>query len=254
MGAGITAKGDEGRQYPVQNVGWYRVVRTVIATLVRLLTRFEVHGQEHIPQEGPCLFVSNHLHLLDSPIIMTAIPYRVYVFAGEKWEKHFLFGPLMRSLDAIFVERGEVDRNALRKALAVLSAKGFLGVAPEGTRSKTGALQLGHRGPAYIALRTGAKLVPLAATGGPEVFAELRRLRRARVRVVFGQPFEPPALVVGQRPSVQQQHELTDEIMYRIAVLLPAEYRGVYGDVTEKRPDLLALHSGGQVPIEKGGS
>jgi len=245
LAAGTTGREDPVRQYPVGNVGWYRAVRAVIATLVRLLTRFEVHGQEYIPNQGPCLFVTNHLHLLDSPIIMTAIPYRVYVFAGEKWENHLLFGPLMRSLDAIFVERGEVDRNALRKALAVLAGNGFLGVAPEGTRSRTGALQQGHRGPSYIALRTGVTLVPLAATGGPEVFSELRRLRRARVRVVFGQPFRPPALASGQRPSVQQQHELTDEIMYRIAALLPAEYRGVYGDLPEKRPDLLVPGSGG---------
>lgn len=236
-------KAGQVRQYPIENRGWYRVVRTIISFLTRLLTRFEVSGQENIPDEGPCLFVTNHLHLLDSPIIMTAIPYRVYVFAGEKWEKHVLLGPLFRSLDAIFVERGEVDRNALRKALAVLGGGGFLGVAPEGTRSKTGSLQQGHRGPAYIALRTGVKLLPMAATGGPEVFPELWRLRRARVHVVFGSPFEPPALADGQRPNAQQQHELTDEIMYRIAALLPPEYRGVYGDITEKRPDLLALYS-----------
>ena len=77
---------------------------------------------------------------------MTAIPYRAYVFAGEKWAKHLLLGPLFRSLDAIFVERGEVDRNALRKALAVLAGGGFLGVAPEGTRSKTGRMQQGRTG------------------------------------------------------------------------------------------------------------
>lgn len=243
----------ESKQFSIENRGRYRVVRAIISFLVRILTRFEVHGLEHVPAEGPGLFVTNHLHLLDSPIIMTAIPYRVYVFAGEKWAKHFVWGPLFRSLDAIFVERGEVDRNALRKALAVLGGGGFLGVAPEGTRSKTGAMQQGHRGPAYIALRTGVKLIPMAATGGPEVFPGLGHLRRARVRVVFGEPFFPPTLGPGQRPNAQQQHELTDEIMYRIAVLLPPQYRGVYGDVTEKRPDLLARYSSGGEPTSREG-
>ena len=236
------------KQFSIEDRGRYRIVRGIISFLVRLLTRFEVHGLEHVPNEGPGLFVTNHLHMLDSPLVMTAIPYRVYVFAGEKWEKHLLFGPLFRSLDAIFVERGEVDRNALRKALAVLGGGGFLGVAPEGTRSKTGAMQQGHRGPAYIALRTGVKLIPMAVTGGPEVFPMLRRLRRARARVVFGQPFQPPALAPGQRPNAEQQHELTDEIMYRIAALLSPQYRGVYGDITEKRPDLLALYSAQDEP------
>jgi len=238
----------ETKVYSIKNQGWYRIVRGIIGLLVRLLTRFEVRGLEHVPDQGPCLFVTNHLHWLDSPLIATAIPYRTYVFAGEKWAKHFLLGPLFRSLDAIFVERGEVDRNALRKALAVLAGGGFLGVAPEGTRSKTGSMQQGHRGPAYIALRTGVKLLPMAVTGGPEVFRELKRLRRARVRVVFGMPFESPALAAGQRPNAKQQHDLTDEIMYRIAALLPPVYRGVYGDVTEKRPDLLAIYSAGNEP------
>jgi 1-acyl-sn-glycerol-3-phosphate acyltransferase len=248
------SKTGETRVYSIRNQGRYRGVRAIMSFLTRLLTRFEVRGLEHIPKEGPCLFVTNHLHLLDSPIIMTAIPYRVYVFAGEKWEKHILLGPLFHSLDAIFVERGEVDRNALRKALAVLAGGGFLGVAPEGTRSKTGSLQEGHRGPAYIALRTGAKLLPMAATGGPEVFPKLWHLRRARVCVVFGLPFEPPALAAGQRPNAQQQHELTDEIMYHIAALLPPEYRGVYSDVTEKRPDLLALYSAQEDASSKRGN
>jgi len=236
------------KQFSIEDRGRYRIIRWIISFLVRLLTRFEVHGLEHVPSEGPGLFVTNHLHLLDSPLIMTAIPYRVYVFAGEKWEKHLLFGPLFRSLDAIFVERGEVDRNALRKALAVLGGGGFLGVAPEGTRSKTGAMQQGHRGPAYIALRTGVTLIPMAVTGGPEVFPMLRHLRRAQARVVFGEPFQPPILAPGRRPNAEQQHELTDEIMYRIAALLQPQFRGVYSDVTEKRPDLLALYSAGDEP------
>ena len=241
-------KATETGIYSVKNRGWFRVVRGIISVLVRLLTRFEICGQEHLPTHGPCLFVTNHLHWLDTPLIATAIPYRTYVFAGEKWAKHFLLGPLFRSIDAIFVQRGEVDRNALRKALAVLAGGGFLGVAPEGTRSRTGGLQRGRRGPAYIALRTGVRLIPMAVTGGPEVFRELKRLRRARVRVVFGLPLDPPSLPAGQRPNAEQQHELTEEIMYRIAALLPPAYRGVYGDLAEKRPDLLALHASEGVP------
>ena len=78
-------------------------------------------------------------------------------------------------------------------------------------------------------------------TGQEKVFPSLRRLRRARVRVVFGPTFEPPA--IEGKASAAQVHAFTEEIMYRLAAMLPPEYRGVYEDVTEKRPDLLALYA-----------
>jgi 1-acyl-sn-glycerol-3-phosphate acyltransferase len=242
----------ETKTYSIKNQGWYRIVRGIVLVLARLLTHMRVLGLEHVPSEGPCLFVTNHLHLLDTPLIAAAIPYRVYVFVGEKWAKHLLLGPLFRSLDAIFVQRGEVDRNALRKALAVLGGGGMLGLAPEGTRSRTGGLQRGRSGAAYLALRAGVPVVPLSVTGGQDVFRALKRLHRARVQVVFGPAFQPPVLSADQRPSSAQVRDLTDEIMYRLAALLPPEHRGEYSDVTEKRPDLLAIYSTRVEPTPKG--
>jgi len=238
----------EEKTYSMKNKGWYRVVRGAIGVLVRLLTRTQVRGLEHVPEQGPYLLVTNHLHWLDSPLIAVAFPYRPYVFVGEKWAKHLLLGPLFRSLDAIFVQRGEVDRNALRKALAVLGGGGILGLAPEGTRSKTGGLQRGRTGAAYMALRAGVKVVPIAITGEAAVFKALKHLRRAQVRVVFGPAFEPPIVPADQRPSAAQAHDFTEEIMYRLAAMLPPEYRGAYRDVTAKRPELLAIYSTGHEP------
>lgn len=220
---------------------WYRLVRGVVGLLLRLLSRLEIDGLEHIPSQGPYLLLTNHLHWLDPPALAVAFPHRAYVFAAEKWERHWLLGPFFRSLDAIFVIRGEVDRKALRRALAILEGSCVLGMAPEGTRSKTGGLQRGRSGAAYMALRTGAPLVPTAITGQEQVFPSLRRLRRATVHVVFGPPFEPPP--VEGKASAAQVHGFAEEIMYRMAAMLPAEYRGVYSDVEEKRPDLMGLYA-----------
>ena len=230
------------QKYSLKAGGWYRVVRGVVAFLLRILCRLDIRGKDNIPQEGPYLLLTNHLHWLDPHALAVAFPYRAHLFAAEKWEKHWFLGPLFRSLDAIFVQRGEVDRKALRKALAVLKGGGVLGMAPEGTRSKTGALQRGRNGAAYMAFRTGAKLVPVVITGQEEVFSSLRRGRRATVRVVFGEPFEPPR-VEGKATAAQVQ-ALSREIMYRLAAMLPPKYRGVYADVAEKRPDLLAGQAG----------
>lgn len=231
----------EDMDYSLEIRGWYRVTRGIVGFLVRLLSRFEVVGLENVPAEGPYLYIANHLHWLDPPVLMVAYPHRSYLLAAEKWERHRLVGPLMRSLGTIFVHRGEVDRRALRQILAILKGGGVLGVAPEGTRSKTGAMQQGRSGAAYLAYRAGVKLLPAVATGQERVFSSLRRLRRARVRVVFGPTFAPPP--VEGKATAADVHVFAEEIMYRLAAMLPPEYRGVYDDVEEQRPDLMALYA-----------
>lgn len=223
---------------PLEMSRWYRFVHGFIGFLLRLLSRLEIEGLENLPDKGPYLLAVNHLHWLDPPTLGVAFPYRAHVFAAEKWEVHWLLGPFFRSVDAIFVQRGEVDRKALRAALRVLREGGVLGLAPEGTRSKTGALQRGRGGAAYMASRTQAPVVPVIVIGQKEVFPSLRRLRRAKVQVVFGPPLEPPA--AEGKATTDQIRAFTEEIMYHLAAMLPPTYRGVYADVAEKRPDLIA--------------
>ncbi len=231
----------ERNPYSLELRGWYRVFRGLIRFLLRLLARVEVVGEEHIPDEGPYLYIANHLHWLDPPVLMAFFPHRAFVFAAEKWEVHWFFGPIFRSLDGIFINRGEVDRKALRQGMAVLEGGGILGLAPEGTRSRTGTMQRGRSGAAYIAYRAGVRLLPAVATGQENVFPALRRFRRAKVRIVFGPPFDPPS-VKGEAKGAQI-HAFAEEIMYRLAAMLPPEYRGVYADVAEVRPDLMALYA-----------
>jgi 1-acyl-sn-glycerol-3-phosphate acyltransferase len=234
---------ESGAVYSIQMRGWYRVVRRIFGSILRLFVRLEVEGLEHVPDTGPYLMVINHVHWVDAPALMEAYPYRAWVFAAAKRENHWFFGPLFRSLDAIFVRRGEVDRQALRKALGVLKGGGVLGVAPEGTRSPTGGLQKGKSGAAYMAFRTGVPLLPVAMTGQKEVFPPWKRLRRAPVRVVFGPLFEPSLPAPGGKASAADARAFTEEIMYRLSAMLPPEYRGAYADVAEKRPDLLEYYA-----------
>ena len=228
------------RTYSLKVRGWYRVARGIVGILLRVLARLRIQGRELIPGQGPFILATNHLHWLDSPVVATIFPYRAWVFAGEKWAKHWLLGPFFRSLGAIFVRRGEVDRQALRQALDVLRGGGVLGMAPEGTRSKTGGLQQGRTGAAYLAFRAGVPILPVACTGQEKVLPALRRLRRATIHVAIGTPFPPPQ-VEGKATSADIQ-AFTDEIMYCLAAMLPPEYRGVYRDVTERRPDLVQAY------------
>jgi 1-acyl-sn-glycerol-3-phosphate acyltransferase len=233
----------EAKTYFLEIRGWYRVARGIVSLLVRLLSRLTVEGLENVPEKGPYLLITNHLHWLDPPVIMVAYPYRGYVFAAAKRENHWFFGPLFRSLDAIFVRRGVVDRKALRQALAVLKGGGVLGLAPEGTRSSTGAMQQGRGGAAYLAHRADVPIVPVVVTGQERMFRSLRHLRRAQVRVLFGPPFGPPKAPSEGKVDAAELRAFTEEIMYQMAAMLPPEYRGLYADVEEKRPNLVAQYA-----------
>jgi 1-acyl-sn-glycerol-3-phosphate acyltransferase len=103
-------------------------------------------------------------------------------------------------------------------------------MAPEGTRSPTGALIEARPGASYLAARSGAPIVPVAVTGTEDknVVAHLKRLRRVKVITRIGEPFTLPPLGRGDR-EVELKKD-TDEIMCRIAAMLPLEYRGVYAD------------------------
>jgi 1-acyl-sn-glycerol-3-phosphate acyltransferase len=118
------------------------------------------------------------------------------------------------------------DLAALRRCLDVLREGAILVIAPEGTRSRHGCLQRGHSGVVTLALRSGAPILPLAFYGGEALGHNIRRLRRTPFHIVVGEPF---ALDAGNgRLNQERRQELTDEIMFKLAALLPPEYRGEY--------------------------
>ena len=159
---------------------------------------------------------------------MGSLPRRLYPLAADKWRRKPVIGQLVASVGAISIRRGEVDRRALRRAVEALEQGKVLGIAPEGTRSKTGALQEGRAGAAYLACLTGVPLLPVGVIGVEKVLGRLRRLRRPQVRVVIGRSFTLPPLLSKAGSRSKCLREYTTQIMLRIAELLPEEYRGVY--------------------------
>ena len=121
-----------------------------------------------------------------------------------------------------------MDRQALREAIRILEGGQVLAMLAEGTRSRTGQLQRGRAGVAFVALRTGAPILPVGLSGTEKFFPSLRRLRRPAIKVTIGQSFTLPIQIRGGRIPRQYLQEETEEIMWRIAALLPPEYRGVY--------------------------
>jgi len=206
-----------------------RFARWLLNALFGLLTTRRVEGLENIPSEPPYILATNHLSFFDVPWVVSVLGAEgTTTWVAEKYERHPFFGPIVRLGDPIFIQRGEVDRNALQAAVEALRSGRIFAVAPEGTRSKTGGLIRGKSGCAYLAQHSGAPIVPVAITGTEDLGRRLLRLRRPKVTLRVGRPFRLEPLTAEARiDGVRQQ---ADEVMCRIAALLPARYRGVYAD------------------------
>jgi len=206
-----------------------RLLRFLIRRLLRLIARFEIHGKENVPLTGGMVIASNHIGILDIVMVYFAIDrLDLFIPVAEKWEKIGWIRWLGNQLNFLFVDRYNPDLKALRKMIALMEAGKCLVIAPEGTRSRTGGLIEGKPGVTYLAARSGFPVVPVAITGTEDevLLANAKRFRKSFVTLTGGKPFTIPSLPTKDRDAALQKY--TDEIMCRIAAILPEKYRGVY--------------------------
>lgn len=208
----------------------FRTVNYAIRGLTQLLCRIEHEHFRHVPPHGPLILVCNHINFLEVPVMYTHLqPRPVTGFAkAETWESPIL-GPLFDLWGGIPLRRGEADTAALRRAIQALAQGMIVAIAPEGTRSGTGALGRGYPGIVSVALHSRAPLLPLVYYGGEAFHYNIRRLRRTDFHIRVGQPFHLAHVEGGITRTVRQQ--ITDEIMFQLAALLPPQYRGAYADL-----------------------
>ena len=197
--------------------------------LARLLFHARLEGVERIPRDGAFIVVSNHCSNLDPPLIGWATGHqvgRVVHFMAKIEMRGWPFvGWLATQSGVYFVRRGEGDRAAQRFSLEALAEGRPIGIFPEGTRSRNGHLKEGKSGAAFLAIRSGAPLLPVAIAGSDRIFSGRSRWPHAtRITIRIGEPFSLPRQATG-RLDREVLADGTARIMREIAELLPPDQR-----------------------------
>ena len=207
----------------------------LITWIIHPWGRWQVKGKENVPKEGPLLVVANHMNLTDSPLLTISLGRKAKFMAKEELFTFKVLGHIMYSLGFFPVRRGRANGQTIRKAQQWLAQGGALIAFPEGTRSRNAQLQSAFSGPALIALRSGAPILPVGISGTEKLKSVASALSRPRVTINIGHPFYPsPANTSNKKLAKEKRAALTKSIMWHIAELLPPEYRGNYTEEKDR--------------------
>ncbi len=204
-------------------------VTWIIRLILQLLCRVSGKELRKIPLTGPAIIVTNHTNFLEIPIIYSWLMPRklTALVKAENWANP-VFGFLGNLWNGIPLSRGVVDRKAFSLARKALDNKEILFVAPEGTRSGTGKLRRGSPGVILLAADAGVPVIPVAHVGGENFWRNLKSFKRTAFDIKVGRPFFVDTDGVAIDRSVRRR--IADEIMIRIAAMLPESQHGYYRD------------------------
>ena len=210
----------------------YRIIAFIVRVATSIMCRIDAPDLHKLPMRGPLIALSNHTGQVEVAVFFGHLQPRPLTGWAkvESWDNAFL-NWLFNIWGLIPVRRGEGDTSALRKAMAALQQGYIFGIAPEGTRNKTGRLKRAHPGAVMLAVHSGVPLIPLAHWGGENFLKNLAHLKRTDFHIRVGEPFCLD--VEGIRMTKEIRQQVVDEMMYRLAALLPVEYRGEYEKVTK---------------------
>lgn len=223
----------------------YKFLRAALRLFTHLICRYRVYGLERVPESGPLLIVANHLSWYDPLLLGVVLRRRVWFFTKSEIFRWPIIGAASKATGQIPVRRGESDRAALEKGLVYLKEGKALGIFPEGTVERKTTMIPALTGVGMLAMRSGAPVLPIAHTGTRKVLRS-PRWWFPRVTITIGEPYVP-VIPTGVPRKVGLQR-VTDEMMLRIARMLPPENRGVYADVGQLESEAVAMNGGEQNP------
>jgi len=202
---------------------FYCIANYVMKALLITLTRWQVEGKANVPKQGPLIVVSNHLSIVDPPLLGASVPREIRFMAKQELFNSSFSGLIVRAYGAFPVRRGELDRDAFRQALETLRNGQVVGMFPEGKRGFERQMLPIQPGTSFIAARSGAPLLPVGISGTDQVKGLGFILHRPRITVKIGRPFTLP--YDKGKPIRSQLPQFSELITRHIAELLPCSYR-----------------------------
>ncbi len=206
-----------------------KVAAIIIHVILRTICKVDSKELKKIPLKGPYIVAINHTNFLEVPMIFThLLPRKVVGIVKKETWKGGLIKWIANNWEAISVDREGQTIETFRQSRKVLKDGYFLIIAPEGTRSQDGKLRLGKPGVISIALRSKVPIIPIAHCGGKDIIKNLKSFKRTKFAFKVGTPiiFHPE----GKAGQAKRKY-FTDQLMYRLAELLPEENRGVYSNL-----------------------
>jgi 1-acyl-sn-glycerol-3-phosphate acyltransferase len=219
----------------------YQVSRLIAGPLLRLLARPDVIGAEHIPASGPAILASNHLSVVDS-VYLPLMVQRPVTFAAKS--EYFtgtrmrdrVVGAYLRSTNQLSTDRAgaRAAQAMLDAALQLLKDGQLFGIYPEGTRSPDGRLYRGRTGVGYLALNSGAPVIPVAMVGTDRMLPPGARIPRpGRIEIRIGEPLTFDQYRNGHA-GARQRRAVTDEVVQAIQKLSGQQYVPVYASARKE--------------------
>jgi 1-acyl-sn-glycerol-3-phosphate acyltransferase len=204
-------------------------LQNIVDWMLRTLTNLEYSGLENIPPEGGVLITTNHMSRLDIPILfVNPVRKDITALVADKYKGHFFFGWFTQVSEGIWIDRSRADFTAFRDAITVMKNGRAVGISPEGTRSDISQLLEGKAGTIILALKSDVPIVPVGISGTDTAVRKIFSFQRPTIHLRYGPAYRLPPLGRENREETMKQY--TDEIMLRIAALLPPRYHGAYAN------------------------
>ena len=192
------------------------ILSYVSVLLCVLLTRYSVSGANNLPKEGPYILAPNHIDDVDPVPIAAAVKKPItFLMAQDQAELPWYkaWGPW--SYGVLLVNRANVQISTIKKIQKQINKKERICIFPEGTIKGEG-LKEGKRGVAYFAIKNEIPIIPTAIIGTKGIIEKIKKLKRERVKVVFGKPIFVK--------KGDEEKKITQQTMATLKKMLPADH------------------------------
>jgi 1-acyl-sn-glycerol-3-phosphate acyltransferase len=207
-----------------------KIAAVMLKSLLHVICKVDDKELEKIPLKGPFIIAMNHISFLEVPLFYVDLaPRKVHGIAKKETWKNLITRILANCWDSISIDREGFTASTFRKVRNFLNQDRIIVIAPEGTRTGDGKLIKAHPGIISMAMLSDVPIIPVVHFGAESFWKNIARFKRTPFTYRVGKPLR----ITTSEKNSRIRQELVDQLMLRLAELLPPQYRGYYSDLNE---------------------